>query len=124
MIVPVVMNPPLEWINRQVTEAELQRQVLQLAHTFGWESFHPRFSWRSRKGYTDLTLWNPEARMFPVQIPCVIWVELKTETGKVTPEQAATHLSMRKAGLTVYVWRPSDWPEILNVLSFGRARTT
>jgi VRR-NUC domain-containing protein len=109
-----VMRPPLDWVNRRITEAELQAAILGLAKVFGWEAYHPKFSWRSRRGYPDLTLWHPVEGS-------VVWVELKKESGKVTPEQTDTHTSMRAAGLTVFVWRPSDWATAVEFLSFGRA---
>lgn len=42
----------------------------------------------------------------------LIFAELKTERGKLTEQQTYWIERLRAAGQTVFVWRPSDWPEI------------
>ena len=46
----------------------------------------------------------------------VVWIELKSETGRLSPEQAAWIDALKAAGQEVYVWRPDQWPEIREVL--------
>jgi hypothetical protein len=101
------------------TEAEFQAQVVELATICGWTWLHVRKSigrrngksaWQTTtnlKGWVDLLLWRP-GRM--------IAVELKSRTGKTTPEQDAVLASLAEAGVETYVWRPSDWDEIAAVL--------
>lgn len=55
------------------------------------------------EGWPDLVLWRPDR---------IIFRELKSETGKLTPAQRDLLLSLRAAGADVLVWRPSDWPDI------------
>jgi len=38
----------------------------------------------------------------------MIFVELKSEKGKVSPDQEEAHRLLRLVGHAVYVWRPSD----------------
>lgn len=43
----------------------------------------------------------------------VIFAELKTRTGKLTPEQATWLSVLRQTGcVEVYEWRPADWEAI------------
>lgn len=46
----------------------------------------------------------------------VVHAELKSESGRVMPEQKVWHDRLKKAGAEVYLWRPRDWPEIEKVL--------
>jgi hypothetical protein len=45
-----------------------------------------------------------------------MWRELKTDEGQLTPLQRLMHLSMRRAGEDVDVWRPRDQERILSEL--------
>lgn len=102
-----------------LTEAEFQRLVIQLAQTLGYlvAHFRPGRSRRNQwstavqgdgKGYPDLTL---------VDRGKVLFVELKSNTGEVTPEQEKWIDRINKNGGTGLVWRPSQWEEIVAVLN-------
>lgn len=93
-----------------MTEAEWQEQLLDLAHMLRWQHLHVRRTiGKGRKwttstnvvGWPDLTLWNEQQQR-------VMFVELKSEAGKVSPEQEAVLASLAAAGLEVHIWRPSD----------------
>ena len=60
-----------------ISEAEFQTHVEQLAKLLGWEVYHTRDSRRSRKGWPDLVLVRER----------ILFVELKSETGELRPEQ-------------------------------------
>lgn len=102
------------------TEAQFQRQVTDLADIYGWRWLHVRKSvgrrngsaaWQTTtnlKGWPDLLLWR-SGRM--------VAAELKSATGKVTPEQSEVLASLRGAGVDVYVWRPDDLEDIAACLS-------
>lgn len=78
-----------------MTEKQLQDAVVQAAHTFGWLVYHTYDSRRNTPGFPDLVLArNGE----------VIFAELKSEKGRVRPEQAKWMEHM-----PVMVWRPVDW---------------
>jgi hypothetical protein len=47
-------------------------------------------------------------------------VELKTDRGRVRPEQHWWIDVLEGAGQEVYVWRPSDWDEAVSVLRKDR----
>ena len=93
-----------------MSEATWQEQLLDLAHLLGWKHLHVRRTiGRGKKwvtatnviGWPDLSLWSERQQR-------IIFVELKSETGKPTPEQIEVLASLGKAGQEVYLWRPSD----------------
>jgi hypothetical protein len=107
-----------------MTESELQRAVIDLAHVFGWKVAHFRAAMNARgrhmtpvaadgAGFPDLVLVHPEHG--------VIFAELKATRGKLTDEQQAWGVALTAARARWYCWRPSDWPEVVAVLSNGRA---
>lgn len=110
------MNGPRSLPAPKVTETEFQQQVVQLATIAGWQHLHVRRTiGRGRKwttstnlpGWPDLLLWKPGR---------IVAAELKTDTGKTTPEQDAVLASLTAAGVETHVWRPADWDEIASTL--------
>ena len=105
------------------TEAEFQQAVVHLAETCGWRVMHVRPStvrdgrWAtatSIPGWPDLTLLGHGRAIF---------VELKSETGRVSPEQRRVIDELRAAGLDARVGRPRDWHSIEETLTGGRRHT-
>jgi hypothetical protein len=78
----------------------------------GWRHFHAFNSRRSPSGYPDLTLVRDR----------VVWVELKSETGKPSAAQRAWLETLEAAGGEVYIWRPSDLEEVGRVLGRREVR--
>lgn len=99
----------------EITEKVWQKQVEGLAKTLGYRHYHPYFSMRSAPGYPDLTLISPSQKR-------VIWIELKTEKGKVTNNQQEWLDCLAEAGQEVYVFRPSDFDRIVEILRRPLAR--
>lgn len=101
-----------------MTEAAFQKRVIEYAMRCGWWVAHfpranPEGRWRTpvsanAKGYVDCTL---------VRGPALIFAELKAEKGRLRPEQKVWIEKLMATGNEVYVWRPSDWPEIERRLS-------
>lgn len=87
-----------------VTEATFQRQVVSLFTACGWGVYHTYDSRRSNPGYPDLTLWHRKRG--------VIWLELKSESGRATPVQRTMIDQLNEACARESAWivRPSDWP--------------
>lgn len=81
-----------------MTEKEWQAQVVGLATTLGWQRYHTYRSTKSPGGFPDEVLVRER----------ILFVELKTETGKLSPLQLHWLEKLRKAGGEVYVWRPRD----------------
>lgn len=101
-----------------ITEREWQEQVTDLAALLGWEWMHLRAArtargWRTPvsgtigTGFPDLVLSRER----------LVLVELKSDHGRLSPEQRAVHQALGRAGAEVYVWRPGDWDRIVEVLS-------
>lgn len=93
-----------------MTEEQLQRNIINLAHLFHIKvaHFRPALSKSGRwmtavaadgKGYPDLTLVGVRT----------MWRELKTDRGALSPEQKQWIADLTQAGADVGVWRPRDW---------------
>lgn len=82
-----------------ITEKQLTQTVRQLARTLGFLEFHPYDSRRSTPGFPDLVL---------VGRGRVLYRELKTETGRVSPEQKVWLDALQSAGQDAGIWRPPD----------------
>ncbi len=97
-----------------VSEREFQTQVLTLARLSGWKTYHTHDSRRSAPGFPDLVLVRP---------PRCLFVELKTTTGRLRPEQAAwlEALAEVERAPEAYLWRPGDFGDIQSTLRKGAA---
>lgn len=89
------------------TEKQFQRQVVELAKLLGWRFYHTLRSEGSPPGWPDLVL---------IRRPRVIFAELKSERNALTSPQRACLEELRACGQEVFVWRPSDWEQITEVL--------
>jgi len=87
-----------------MTEKDLQAKVRRVATVNGWRAFCWWSSQHSPAGWPDLVL----VREVNESQAHMIFVELKSEKGKVGPEQEEAHRLLRLTGHGVYVWRPSD----------------
>jgi hypothetical protein len=103
-----------------LTESEWQQQLVELAELHGWQWCHWRAArtahgWRTPvsgpigAGFPDLLLVHPRRQR-------VLFVEVKSDTGRLAPEQRAVHDVLRTAGLDVRVFRPADWDALIEVL--------
>lgn len=92
-----------------MTEREFMALILSAAGLLGWMTYHTFDSRRSVAGFPDLTLVHPATGR-------LLFAELKTERGRLTGEQQRWIAALYRCGKTVYVWRPSMWEEIVEVL--------
>ena len=81
-------------------EKALQSNVIRLAGLLGWQCYHTYNSQRSQPGFPDLVL---------VRNGVLIFAELKSDNGRVSPEQDKWLLNLAKCNCHVFVWRPIDW---------------
>ncbi len=81
-------------------------QVIELAELLGWKYYHTHDSRRSPEGFPDLVLARDR----------VIYAELKSEKSQPSFEQWEWLLLLQECGEETYLWRPSDWDELLAVL--------
>lgn len=109
-----------------MTEAALLATVRAMAKRLGWLMYHTHNSKHSEAGFPDIVL---------ARHGIVIFAELKSQTGRITPEQQKwldelSETQSQSAQIdntpddygTVYypvqvmLWRPSDLPEIERIL--------
>lgn len=97
-----------------MSEAALQSAIIELAHALGYICAHFRpalmkiggtLTYRTPvaadgKGYPDLNL---------LKAGRVIYIEVKSEKGKQSPEQLRWEEMIRASGAEFYLFRPSDW---------------
>lgn len=90
------------------SEKSFQSQILELARLAGWRTYHTFDSRRSAAGFPDLCLVRP---------PLVFFVELKSESGKLRPEQREWLEVLGRCERTeARLWRPRDFEEIERTL--------
>ena len=122
---------------RELTEAQFQRQVTDLAEKCRWHWMHVSYGPKldrsgavvryttpttgtMAKGWPDLVLVRERDRR-------LIFAELKREVGKTDPEQDEVLTILRRLDggafgvdvplIEVFVWRPSDIDEIAHILA-------
>ena len=89
-----------------ISEAVLEKNVIELAERLGWMVYSVRRSVRAivnshtGKGFPDLVL---------VRWSLVLFRELKSSRGRLTPEQKMWQAHLVKAQQDVGIWRPADW---------------
>jgi hypothetical protein len=92
-----------------MTEADLQALIEDAAHLHGWLVFHDNDARRNIAGFPDLVLVNP---------PRVVFLELKSDKGRVRPEQQRWMRALEQCHtLSSAVVRPSDADDVLAYLS-------
>lgn len=90
------------------SEKKLEGWVKELAKLFGYRYYHTWRSLHSPAGFCDCVLVRP---------PRLIFAELKSDRGKLTPEQEAwLDVLSRCPGVEVYLWKPDDFQDISDIL--------
>lgn len=97
---------------RMITEKQFEAQVKDLAKLLGWKYYHTWRSIHSPAGFPDVVM---------VRNGLVIFAELKSEKGKMSEaqEQWIDELKVvanHSLGVMAFVWKPSDWEEIVSIL--------
>ena len=96
-----------------ISERHFRQQVLDLARMLGWHCYFSWTSLHSPKGYPDLTLCQSNGD----GTASLCFLELKSETGKCTPEQREWLDILGKVpGVIAKCVYPSDWDEIVLLL--------
>ena len=117
---PIRDRPPAGWFGRMSTrnpipsnidEKAFMAAVLDLSAWFGWRRFHPRTvqlikgahltPYIGEAGFPDLVLVHRNRG--------IIFAELKTHRGRLTPQQELWRADLEAAGAEYYLWRPADW---------------
>lgn len=114
---------PVSPVPPPMTESDLEAAVLDLAAILGWRRAHfrpalTRRGWRTPvsgdgAGFPDLILTRP---------PRIVAAELKSATGRMSPEQERWLADLAASGIETHIWRPIDLDNdsIVAVLRGGR----
>lgn len=109
-----------------VKERDLLAQVIQVAAIYGWRSAHFRPA-RTKKGRW-ITAVQGDGKGWPDLVLChqkkgrLMFIELKTATGKVSPEQHAWFDALREVTfrcspvVRMYLIRPADFDFLVEEL--------
>jgi hypothetical protein len=90
------------------SEKHFLGRVTRLAELYGWVVHHTLDSTGTRAGEPDLRMIRP---------PRYLLAELKSQHGRLRPEQVAMLAMLERCpGVESFVWRPSDWQQIVEVL--------
>jgi hypothetical protein len=103
---------------KKQSEAAFQRQVIDLARTYGWIVHH---TFPAKVGDAYMTPVQGQAG-FPDLVLAhhrkgVLFVELKTQTGRLSAKQQLWRDTLIDAGASWHVWRPDDLPLIAKRLA-------
>lgn len=98
-------------IAAQITEKQFQAQVVELAQRLGWKVHTTWTQIHSPAGFPDLTMARGGRLVF---------AELKSEKGRVTEAQRDWLARLRVAGTEAYLWRPSDFEDVVQILTSRR----
>ena len=115
------MSDHQKLLAQQMSEAEVQRNTIDMARTLGWQCAH------FRPGMTSRLRRNKDGALVPVWVTPVqgdgkgfpdliavrarrgLAIEFKREGQNATPEQNEWLIAFHWAGFESYTWRPSDW---------------
>jgi len=90
------------------SEKHFQREVIRLCKALRKRTFFTQRSVGSPPGWPDLAIVDP---------PWLHLRELKTNTGRNTPTQEEVQALLKQCQyVDVGVWRPIDWPRIVEEL--------
>lgn len=93
---------------RVAKEREIHDQIITLLKRIGWPYFHSRMDkpTTNQLGCPDFIIAAPNGY--------TLWVEVKTQNGKQTPEQQGTQLALERNGHDYYLVRSlAQFGEIL-----------
>jgi hypothetical protein len=78
------------------------RTVLDGFRACGWHTYHTHDSRHSAAGFPDVVAVHPGQKR-------TIFVELKSEAGRLTADQYDWRDALVEAGQEWFLWRPSSW---------------
>lgn len=110
------------------SEREWMRTIGDALDYNGWRYIHHRPARRKSGKWTTPTEGN-SAKGFPdlvcVRPPRVLWIEVKTDRGRPTPEQTDWIDTLVASGQEAYVLHfPRDWPRFLDLTAREPIQTT
>lgn len=98
----------------RLSEADFQQRVIDYAQLKGWRVVHHRPARQGMRWVTAVTGDAGAPDLVLARAGRVLLVELKSATGRFRPGQAEW---IAAAGAHGRVWRPADWPMIMEELA-------
>lgn len=92
------MTPAQQKMADAMPESELQEAVIARMEVRGIRTWHDMDARRDRPGLPDLIAVGKE----------VLWIELKSQRGRLRTEQEAFMTDLLNAGQHVLLWRPEN----------------
>lgn len=92
----------------RMTEDELLTGLVEAAAAGGWLIFHVR-GWHP--GIIQGSVGFPDLVAVHAERAALVFIETKTETGRVDEAQVRWHTALRAAGVDMRVVRPADYDE-------------
>lgn len=97
-------------IKPNMPESDFQNVIIELATLRGWDwIWHDNDARKNVAGKPDLELARVATKQFML-------AELKTGNNNPRPVQQKTIDTLRMCGVTVHVWRPTDWQVVVSLL--------
>lgn len=90
-------------------ESELQRKVIETCNWLGLRHYHTFDSRKSAAGFPDLVIVGPLG---------VLFVELKSDKGLVSPQQEAWVADLERAGAEAFIIRPAGFDHLVKRLKY------
>lgn len=113
---PIDFTPIIEQFPDRIPEWVFQDMVATVASQNGWQVAH---FMTAKLGDRHMTPTKYDAAGFPDLVLCrerIIYAELKTETGELTPEEEQWRTKLQAANQEWYLWRPRYWQQIKEIL--------
>ena len=93
----------------KLTERQLQTAVMDAMRHFGWSYTHFRPGMTKHGWKTPLEGDAGWPDIYAVRVERAVAIELKSDIGQLTLNQAQWLARLRRAGTETYLWRPSHW---------------
>ena len=99
-----------------VTEKQFSQQIEQLLDLFGWRWCHFRPARTAQGWRTAISGYEGFPDYIAVKGKRLLIAEIKSDKGKLSPEQEVWLDELAACGQEVYLWRPAHFEEIARIL--------
>ena len=121
---PAKLKKPRGAVMPKESEADFQKALIDLLHTYGYKVCEFRKAARLKEngsvtyrtpfgadgvGYSDLFAAHPVSGYS-------FYIECKSDTGKLSNEQKEWLNLLRSCGLTAFVWNPAQWDDLAEIV--------
>jgi hypothetical protein len=101
---------------RSQSEWQFQNFVIARAINNGWSYYHAPDNKPDKNGRVQSGIVKGFPDLVLVKGAVLVFVELKTETGRISPEQTVWLARLAATGCETHIWRPSQWKEVNDYL--------